>query len=176
MTKNNTPKPNQQILNKLQSNNADTVIETVNELRDSGNLSYIPVLIDLLHPSGDTEINSIVMNLLADIKDSDIVPLLIDAILDKKYTEERKQLVSLCWQNGLDFSAYLSTFIDLVIAEDFELAFEAYTVITNTDKKISPELMNNETDKMEAALPGADEQKRQLLTDIIDYLPELSVQ
>jgi hypothetical protein len=175
-TPNPKPNPNSQILSRLQSSDVEMVIAAINELRESGNASCIPVLIDLLHSSKNAEINSKIMGLMADIKDSSIVPLLIEAILDKKYTQERKNLVSLCWQNELDFSAYLPVFVDLVLAEDFELAIEAYTVITNMDRPISTEMMNRETEKLESALAGIDEKKRLLLTDIIDYLPELSIQ
>src|SRR3989339_310443 len=152
MIKNDAPKPNQQIISKLNSANPELVIETISHLRDTGNPSYIPVLIELLHSSENPEINSKIINLLADIKHSEVVPQLLDAIRNEKYAGERKNLISLCWENGLDFSANLPVFVDLVINEDLEVAFEAYTVITNMEGKITPEMMNTETDKMEAVL------------------------
>ena len=155
MTENNTTKPNPQIIQKLQSTNPSVVTETISQLRSSGNVAYLPVLIELLHSSENPEINSKIFNLLADLKNIDAIPPLIDAIQDKKYKEERKVLVSVCWENGLDYSAYLPMFVDLVITEDFVIAFEAYTVITTMEGKISPELLNSETDKIEVCFePG----------------------
>lgn len=174
MTENGTKKTNPQIINKLQSTDPIVVMETIKQLRSSGNAVYLPILIDLLHSSGNPEIKSKIFNLLADLKNNDAIPHLINAIQDKKYAEERKVLVSVCWENGLDYSAYLTMFVDLVIAEKFDIAFEAYTVITTMEGKISSELLNSETDKIESVLNQAEEQKRQLLIDIIEYLPQIS--
>ncbi len=169
-----SPKTNPQIISKLQSQNPEWVVEAIEKLRNSGNSSYIPVLIELLHSSKSPEIDSKIMNLLADIKDKEVVPQLMDAIQNKKYATERKKLVSLCWENGLDFSANLPVFVDLLITEELDIAFEAYTVITNMEGKITAEMLNAETDKMEIALNTVGDQKKPLLIDIIDFLPKLS--
>ena len=174
MTKSNSPKTNPQILSKLQSQNTELVLETIGKLRSSGNSAYLPVLIELLHSSKNPEIDSKIMSLLADIKHGEVIPQLLAAIQDKKYAAERKKLVSICWENGLDFSSSLPVFVDLVITEDLEVAFEAYTVIINMDGKITAQMLNAETDKMETALTTVSEQKKQLLIDIIDFLPGLS--
>ena len=173
MAKGNQQKTDPKIISGLQSQNPEQVIETIDRLRSSGNLSYLPVLFGLL-ASSVPEVNAKVMGLLADVKHRDIIPLLLEAIQDERYKGERKKLVSLCWENGLDFSSGLPVFVDLLINEGLEVAFEAYTVITNMEGKITAEMMNTETDRIEAALSRVDEQKRQLLTDIIDFLPELS--
>lgn len=176
MTANNTAKPNQQIVSKLQSQNHELVLETVEQLRSSGNLSYLPFLFEILHSSSNTEINSAILKLLADIKHVDVIPQLVAAIQDENNHKIRKELVSICWENGLDFCANLPLFVDLVINEELEVAFEAYTVIVNMEGKISPEVLNSETEKMETVLNKLGEQKKHLLIDIIDYLPQLSDQ
>ncbi|MDX9880640.1 MAG: HEAT repeat domain-containing protein [Prolixibacteraceae bacterium] len=174
MTESKLPKPNPQIIWNLNSPNPDLVIETIGQLRDSGNISYIPALIELLHSSKTPEIKVKITNLLADIKHGEIIPYLLDAIQNEKYLNERKQLVSVCWENGLDFSSALPVFVDLLIGEELELAFEAYSVIINMEGKISAEMLDSETGKMETALLQADEQKKQLLAEIIGFLPKLS--
>lgn len=174
MTVSNSSKPNQQIISKLQSQNHELVLETIEQLRSSGNLSYLPFLFEILRSSSNTEINSAILKLLADIKHIDIIPQLVTAIQDEKNAEIRKDLVAICWENGLDFCTNLPLFVDLVIDGEFEVAFEAYTVIINMEGKITTDMLNSEIEKMEAVLNRLGEQKKQLLIDIIDYLPQLS--
>jgi len=96
------------VLNNLQSEDSLLVIETIKELRETGNSNYIPVLIELLHSTDNPEIKQKIIRLLAELKYSDAIPRIVDAIQDKKYASELKELVSVCWENGLDFSQYLS--------------------------------------------------------------------
>ena len=73
----------------------------------------------------------------------------------------------------MDYSNYLSLFTDLVIEQDFMVAFEAHTVITNMSGKISNEICEKESRKIKEAIAGAGEQKKQLLLDLLDFLPAL---
>ncbi len=167
-------KLNKHILSDLQSSDSLKVIDTIRELRDSGNASYIPVLMELMLMTENPEIKSRIISLLADLKQSDAIPLIIDAIQDKKYAPELKSLVSVCWENGLDFSNYLSLFVDLIIEQEFVVAFEAYTVIQNMTGKVTPEVLDQVTIRIREALLNSDEQRRALLQDTLDFLPELS--
>ncbi len=161
------------ILKSLNSNDPLVVVETIEKLRTIGKISDIPVLIELLHTSQDKEVRAKISNLLATLKDIDAIPFLIEAILDLKYVQELKELVSACWENGLDYSTYLSLFVDMLIEKDFIIAFEAYTVLMNMESKIDQEKIDQEIDKLQKSLSSADEQKRILLLDVIDYLPSI---
>lgn len=161
------------ILQGLNSADSLKVIETLEELRVSGKVSDIPVLIELLHLSQDTEIKSKITGLFANLKESDAIPLIIDAIQNEKYAPELKELVSSCWENGLDYSQYLSLFVDLMLESDFMVSFEAYTVIMNMVTKIDQKKIDIEIDRIEKFLPSAVEQKRVLLMDVIDFLPSI---
>jgi hypothetical protein len=99
--------------------------------------------------------------------------LIIEAIQNQKYAPELKELVSSCWENGLNYSNYLSLFIDLLIENDLEVAFEAYTVIMNNEHKIDQEIIDKEVERLEKALPAMSETKRQLMLDVIDFLPSI---
>jgi len=100
---------------------------------------------------------------------------MIEAIRNPKYTPILKELVSSCWENGLDFSKYLSVFVDLLIKYDLIIAFEAYTVIMNNEHRIDPEIIDLEIERLEKALPTISEQKRPLILDVIDFLPSIRV-
>jgi len=111
--------------------------------------------------------------LFANLKESDTIPLIIEGIKNQKYAPELKSLIASCWENGLDYSKYIPLFVDLLIDNEFDVAFEAYTVIMNTESQMNTEIIDQEIERMEKILSTVSEQKRQLLIDVIDYLPTL---
>ena len=161
------------ILQGLRSANPLKVTETLDELRVSGKVADIPVLIELLHSTQNPEIKTRITSLFANLKDADAIPLIISAIQNPKYAPELQKLVSSCWENGLDYSNYLSLFIDLLIENDFLTAFEAYTVIMNMTTKIEQAKIKIETDRLEKILSVTTEEKRPLILDTIEFLPSL---
>ena len=110
------------------------------------------------------------------MKYSDAIPRIVDAIQDKKYASELKELVSVCWENGLDFSQYLSLFVDLVIESEFMVAFEAFTVIENMVGKIDDSYKNEQVEKIRAAKETAPAEKMSLLEDLERIIPEIPEQ
>jgi len=157
----------------LESSDSLKVIETLEELRVSGKVSDIPILIEILHLSQNTEIKSKIIDLFANLKESDAIPLIVEAIRNQKYASDLKDLVACCWENGLDYSNYISLFVDLLIESEFNVAFEAYTVIMNTENKISQQVIDFQVERLQKALTVASEIKRPLLLDVIDFLPAL---
>jgi hypothetical protein len=173
MTSDNTQNDQGIILKNLKSANSERVIETIEELRVSGKTSDIPVLLELLHTSQNVEVKSKITSLFGNLKDNAGVPLIIEAIQDQKYAPELKQLVSCCWENGLDYSNYLPIFVDLLIGKDFLIAFEAYTVITNMVTTIDQAKIDIEIEKLDLASRLTTDEKKVLMLDVIDFLPSI---
>ena len=96
---------------------------------------------------------------------------MVEAIQNKEYKHDLQDLVSVCWENGLDFSEHLALFIDLVIEQNFMTSFEAHTVIMNMTGRISQAIADKETTKIKYALLESDESKKQLLHDLLDFIP-----
>jgi hypothetical protein len=163
------------ILKGLESADSLKVIETIEELRSSGRVSDIPLLVELLHLTQNPEIKSRITGLFANLKEGDTIPLIIGAIQNQKYAPELKDLVACCWENGLDYSNYLSLFVGIMIDNEFEIALEAYTVIMNLESRIDQQIVDQEIDLLEKALSSVSEQKRQLMLDVIDFLPSIGL-
>ena len=161
------------ILKGLESADSLKVIDTIEELRNSGKASDIPLLVELLHLTQNPEIKSKITGLFANLKESDTIPQIIEAIQNQKYSPELKELVACCWENGLDYSNYLSLFVGLLIDNEFEIAFETYTVIMNLETRIDQQIIDQQIDLLEQTLSSAPEQKRQLVLDVIDFLPSI---
>lgn len=162
-----------QMLKGLESSDSLKVIDTLEELRLSGKVTDFPVLIELLHLTRNADIKSKIIDLFANLKESDTIPLIVEAIRNQKYAPELKDLVACCWENGLDYSNYISLFVDLLIESDFNVAFEAYTVIMNNEHRIGQSIIDHQVERLKSALTTTSDIKRPLLLDVLDFLPNL---
>lgn len=163
----NQGKIDEQIKKNLFSAKTEVVISAIEAIQKKGNMLYIPILLDLLNSSPETEIESEVMNLLGTVKDKKTVNSFMRAIEDDKYKGIRKSILTACWQNGLDFSTFLPVFIDLIIHESWEIAFEAFTVVDNLEYLPSPEIIKTALAKINDAMPTASEQNKYFLSEIL---------
>ena len=152
---------------KLFSQNSDTAIPAIQSLKESGNKNYLPLLFELLTTNPDNEVETEVLKLLGSIKDKETIPVFIAALQDQKFATIRKNIVSVCWQNGMDFSEFFEVFTDLIINEEWDVAFEAFTVIENLEHFPPQEKMQAMKLKIARALKSADEQKQYFLEELL---------
>lgn len=75
------------------------------------------------------------------LKAKDARQMLVESIQVAENTEEKIKLTAACWECGLDFKDYFLFFSTLGCDPDFMLAFEAYTVIENTESNPSNEVL-----------------------------------
>jgi len=162
-----------EIISNLRSTDSDLVLETIDKLKEAGNSLILPEIIELLHNTELPEIKKSVLNLLSELKNKESVPILMSVIKNEKYANERKELVACCWQNGLSYNAYIPVFIDLVIKEEFLVAFEAFTVIENMYGNIEEKVIEAEIIKIKDALKDAGEQKAYLLNGLLSVIRDI---
>ena len=163
----NQGKIDEQIKKNLFSANTNVVISAIEAIQKKGNKLYIPILFDLLNSSPETEIESEIINLLGTVKDKETVNSFVRAIEDDKYKGIRKLILTACWQNGLDFSTFLPVFIDLIINEEWEIAFEAFTVVDNLEFLPSDEIIKVSVSKINKAMSAASDQNKYFLNEIL---------
>lgn len=154
----------------LNSGNEALVIKTIDSLRVKGNISYLPHLIQLLMVSPAELIRQKILQLLSELKEIHSRPFLIEAILDDRYRLYRKELIACCWKNGLDYSEYLPEFVDLVIQNELEIAFEAFTVIENMEKYPDPSVIDSVLSKIDQALQLSSGTKTYFLKELKSIL------
>jgi hypothetical protein len=163
----NQGKIDEQIKKNLFSAKTEVVISAIEAIQKKGNKLYLPILFDLLNSSPEPEIETEIKNLLGTVKDKESVNSFLRAIEDDKYKPIRKELLTACWQNGLDFSTFLPVFIDLIIHEDWETAFEAFTVIDNLEYLPTQEIIKISVDKINKVLPFTNDQNKYFLNEIL---------
>lgn len=162
-----------EILSKLKSADSEIVLDTIAKVRVSGSSLVLGEMIELLHDTEHLEIKKNLLKLFSELKDKKSVNVLIDAIKNEKYSDECASLVACCWQNGLIYNDYLPFFIDLVISEEFLVAFEAFTVIENMSGRIEDEVIEIEILKVKEALKSATEQKAYLLNGLLTIIQDI---
>ncbi|MBN2598660.1 hypothetical protein [Labilibaculum sp.] len=157
----------------LSSLDNKVVLNSISQLRKEGKPEDIAPLLDLMISNSDKEIQLSIHNFLADLKNQDSAKIIIEAIANKKYLTIKKILVSICWEASIDFSKYISTFVDLLIVSDFETSFEAFTVIENLTEKISEESKPVEMAKLKDAISEVSPEKKGILHEAIHIIDQL---
>ncbi|HZH73631.1 MAG TPA: HEAT repeat domain-containing protein [Mariniphaga sp.] len=152
---------------RLLSARTVTVLSALNEIKERGNAAYLPLLFSLLNSNPEPEVEKELTNILGTLKIKDAIPFLTDALLDPKFKPIRKELIIACWQNGLDYRSYLPLFIDIIINEDWETGFEAFTVIENMESFPDQQLVDLSVEKINSALPQTTDRKKYLLQEIL---------
>ncbi len=160
-------KIDKRIQQNLFSANNLVVISAINEIKERGNSLYLPLLFELLNSAPENEVEKEILNVLGSVKEKDSVNSFVRAIEDERLKAIRKLLLTACWQNGLDFSTFLPVFIDQIIQEEWETAFEAFTVIDNLEYLPSEAIIHLSVEKINDAMPNADEKKKYFLQEIL---------
>lgn len=168
-----TKNVNDALISKLYSNNELEMLAAIDEIKQSGNSEYIPMLVDQLEKNKNSEVIQKINRLLSEVKHTDAVPILVAAIENVESDVTSEQLVRACWENGLNYTNYFSTFIDLLINGGFMLAFEAYTLIENTEGHLSETSAKEYIDQLKGALNDATDDRKTLLHSTIQFIPSL---
>jgi hypothetical protein len=161
------------IHSKLKSKDQEILLKTIDLIRENGNSLIISDIIDLLHNTEFEDIKKSVLNLLSELKHQESVSSLMAAVNNQKYADERKDLLACCWQNGLKYNEYLPLLIDLVIDEEFMVAFEAFTVIENMYGRVEDEVIDAQVIKINNVLNNTDDQKTYLLNGLLTIIQDI---
>jgi len=136
------------------------VIENIEKLRAKGNINDLPAILDYLTAPSNAEVEKALYNFLFDIKDAKAVEPIIAAIQNDKYLPIQKKLIEMCWQSSLKFAKHTGLFVDLLINGDFEIAFEALTVIENMEEALDSKSKEHEMAKLKNAISTVSEDRK----------------
>ncbi len=149
------------------------VLENIEKLRAKGNINDLPSILDYLVTPAHTSVEKALYQFIFDIKDPKAVEPIIAAIQNQKYQSIQKKLIEICWQSSLKFANHISLFVDLLIHGDFEIAFEALTVIENIEESIDPKLKELEMKKLKDAIPTVSEDRKSWLHEAFHIIEQL---
>lgn len=158
------------IIGNLFSENDTIVLETLTEISHSGRIHFIPILAELLHSSKNQEIKDSIIKIFSELKQTSAVPVLVETIKNPKFINERELLIRTCWENGLDYSPYISDFIEILITGDYMTAFESYTVLINIEGKISSKDVETSIERLNGSLLLLNDERKTLVEDVVIFL------
>jgi len=163
-----------ELISGLNSPDAGIVAETIQELRLHGNVDVLPAVFDLLFSKIPHPHNDQIVNLLNDVKDPKAVPVFIDAVKTFRGSKVFDQLVSACWQCGLDFSPYIDVFIDLVIEEDYYTSLEAFSVIEENVSLLTTQQRSARLEYIRSRMENLSPEKRLLVNELMSMVSTIS--
>jgi hypothetical protein len=174
MSELNKKELHKKILNELSSSDSKTILKSIQSLREEGIASDIPILLDVVIEKKDPSISKAVWNLLIDVKEEKAGEIIIEAIENERYASLRKELVAVCWESRLNFSQHLDVFVEILIQENFETAFEAFTVIENMTGIISEKKKEEIAQKLKDAIANATQERKGFLHEAIHLVKAIT--
>jgi hypothetical protein len=161
---------------KLRSNSEDTVIETLDIIREEGNAKVLPAVLDLLADTDNPEIEAAIIQLLFDLQDEEAVPYLVSALNNQRMKYYYSFLISAFWQSSLDGSDHLTLFVNKAVKGDYMVCLEALTVIENFDTSFdNEEVQHCASMLMEAVEREKVGEKKELLKSMLEVVEQLSI-
>lgn len=125
---------NKEVIKNLRSKNTTLILEALNFIKQEGNEDILEDVILLLNTTKETKVRDEIIKILEHLKEQSCAPILVKSIENPDNKEILSLLVSSCWKNGLDYSDSAEIFTDLFIRAEFQLAFDAFTVIDNMEE------------------------------------------
>ncbi len=167
-------KLNQLILD-LKSNSESKISSAIVELASIGDLSMIPILIDVMKQQSGTNLQKQVAKLLSDIQISSATEVFIQVIRNEEDDFVLKLILPILWESKLDFSEYLADFVEISVSGDYLIALDCLTIMENMLGPFS------ESQLLEAQLHlkefaenkvKTDERKNQILSEIALFIKD----
>lgn len=159
----------------IKTSNQELIDHALEEIKTKGDESDVAPLITFLHQTSSIEVKEIIYQLLIDLKHENSVDQLIHELENEKDLDILERLVASCWQNGLNYSRHLPFFVQLIIDQEFQIAFEAFTVIENMYGKIEGDTESMLLNKIDKSLPLAEERKQYLLKGLLEIIPNIPI-
>lgn len=122
---------------KLFSANEKKVLSTLSNISEKGYSEIVTDLIKLYSETSSQTIKDQTLFIFNNLKDKNSVEFFIQGLKKVKNDDIRIPLISACWQNGLDFSPFLSYFSDIIANENINHAIEAFSVIESNISLLS---------------------------------------
>jgi hypothetical protein len=120
---------NKQLVEALFHQDTEKSLEAIEQIRDLNEVEFLYPLLQLIKHTKNQKIERKAKSVFFDLKNNAAAKFIVENIKLESDAAIKQFLVSACWNNGLDYSAYLDVFVALFIDDIFEISFDAFTVI-----------------------------------------------
>lgn len=163
----------QQVIKILESDKESVILDTLRKLHISGTVEILPYLFRLYFLTNSENIRYEVLDLLNNLKDNKACPYFIEAIQNYKGQDLYSQIVSSCWQNGLDFSENIKIFIDLVIEQDLYTAIEAFSVVEENISGLTQLERETQVIYIQSRMKTINEERKKLVIELLHLVENI---
>lgn len=172
---NNKNQKSDKLVNTLGSSDLKTARAAIKKIRTAGKLEDIPNIIAALKNQEKEEIRKELHGLLCDIQLTGFQTHIVDAIKDPDNEDILSDLLSVCWENKQDFSAFLDVFVNSFLKSDYKASIEAFTMIEKVfmDYDYTQEKLMGTMDVIKSTYPDLPENKRELALVLLESLDTL---
>ena len=133
----------QEVKEGLQSGKEAVILKALEDLKKYGDLSVIPLLIELVIEHEQGPVSEQVRDLMVNIKGSDIISPVMNALRQNIDDAVKSFLLSVIWETGQDAYPYISEIIEIALNGSSMTVIEAMTVIENIDENKDPAPFND---------------------------------
>jgi len=161
---------NKQLVEALFHQDTEKSLDAIEQIRDLNDLEFLYPLLQLIKHTKNQKIERKAKAVFFDLKSNAAAKFIVENIKLETDAATRQFLVSACWNNGLDYSAFLDVFVDVFIHDIFEISFDAFTVIENMTGFAERNLIMDEILKLKDAATHISADRQKLLDDLIVIL------
>lgn len=154
----------------LRSGDESVIISSIEKLRTAGNKELIHDIVSILKTKPGENVETTIFSFLNDLKDQECVDEYMGFVQKNYDGPYRKQLISACWQNGLNYSKYLSFFTKQVLSTDFEVSIEAFSVVEENVEHLSPLERRILGDEIRSSIPNVSKDKTALVKELLSVI------
>ena len=119
------------VIEDLQSTEEVLVLDAVERLKQVGDGSAVPFLVDAYFRLDSEQVRAACKKVLFSVNDPEAVQHLLQAAMDRSEDIERAMVVSAIWESGLDAQPYLETMMELVKYAGYRTNMEIMTILDN---------------------------------------------
>jgi len=119
----------QKLVKQLSSDNSIVLTDSINKIRESGNVKMFPAVFDLYQRNVSDDVQKAILKLVMDVKDKAAAAEIANALTSRTWSAGLSDLLSAIWQSGLDYGDHIAVFVSFVKSEDMNVAMEALTCV-----------------------------------------------
>lgn len=127
------------LIKGLQAEDVKSVLKTLEEIQEKGNVELIKPLIELGEKRQEKEIQDAIKKILFSLKISAAHPIILEELKNMEACPFRKTLLSVVWESNIDALPYLDTLVKIALEGDLYETIEVLTVLEESEGELIEE-------------------------------------
>lgn len=126
-------KQREELISQLNSGDEVRLEDAIATVKAKGDATLVPDLLTVMVETDDMAVVNAIALTFFDLKDAEALDVLIDHLMDTRFEAVRVQMLTACWQCGLDTSHRLPVFLNVALLGDYMEVLEVLTIIESWD-------------------------------------------